>query len=59
MGYSEGQAPAQLHFPKDQPQRAPEGGTGVAGNSWFGARLCDLGQITSLWIWSLHSEWLG
>lgn len=35
-------------FPKDQPQRAPE------GNSGFGSRLCDLGHfsldlVSSFW----------
>lgn len=46
MGYSEGQAPAQLHIPKDQPQSAPEGGAAIARNSWFGARLCDLSHMS-------------
>lgn len=46
MGYSEGQAPALLHFPKDLPQSAPEGGAAIASNSRFGARLCDLSHVS-------------
>lgn len=46
MGYSEGQAPELLNLPKDQPQRAPEGGAGIASNSRFGARLCGLSHFS-------------